>query len=472
MQMQTNRNLVALLLPLVLVACNRAAEEAPAASHYSTDVIGVEEQHLSADYWIARMDAAQSIIMDQAAIATMNDRTFATDETMVDLRAFPDRITQEDLRARIGSISRRPGSERFHENGRPVDGPDLDAYEQLLNLDNLAAFIPTRYGLVTARSDLRTFPTRDRIFMSPPPNDLDRFQEHALFPGEGVAVLHQSTDGQWLFVQSYNYAAWIAADKIAYTDRATMLRYLSAPQFLVVTGGKIATAFNPQVATISELQLDMGVRLPLVSAGAAGHDIHGQNPFASHIVRLPTREPDGNLKFELALIPRSRDVSIGYLPYTTENVIRQAFKFLGERYGWGHSYNGRDCTGFVSEVFKTFGLLMPRNSGDQGRSAMGENRRFAANATPADKKSALAKLVPGNLIYIPGHVMMHIGYIEDRPHIIHDVYGLSYNLPDGTLYRGVLAGVSVTPLLPMRLSGDSSYVDRIYNIKSLNGVTK
>ena len=23
---------------------------------------------------------------------------------------------------------------------------------------------------------------------------------------------------------------------------------------------------------------------------------------------------------------------------------------LGERYGWGHSYNARDCTGFIMEI--------------------------------------------------------------------------------------------------------------------------
>jgi cell wall-associated NlpC family hydrolase len=197
------------------------------------------------------------------------------------------------------------------------------------------------------------------------------------------------------------------------------------------------------------------------------HNVHGQNPFASHIVRLPTRSGDGGLQFEPALVPRSQDVSVGYLPYTPENVIRQSFKFLGERYGWGHSYNARDCTGFVSEVYKSFGILMPRNSGDQGRSPIGENLAFTEETPASEKIEALRSLRPGSLIYIPGHVMMHVGDIDDQPYVIHDVYGLAYETADGGFYRGVLAGVSVTPLLPMRLSEQLSYVDRIYNVKEI-----
>ena len=31
----------------------------------------------------------------------------------------------------------------------------------------------------------------------------------------------------------------------------------------------------------------------------------------------------------------SRDVSVGYLSLTNEEIIKQAFKCLGDRYGWG-----------------------------------------------------------------------------------------------------------------------------------------
>jgi cell wall-associated NlpC family hydrolase len=70
-----------------------------------------------------------------------------------------------------------------------------------------------------------------------------------------------------------------------------------------------------------------------------------------------------------------RDTAPDYLPLTRANVIRQAFKFLGERYGWGHSFNARDCSGFTNDVYRSFGILMPPNSGAQV-----QVRNFATNS--------------------------------------------------------------------------------------------
>ncbi|MEX0915175.1 MAG: SH3 domain-containing protein [Wenzhouxiangellaceae bacterium] len=461
------RSLWILLLPLAAPGCVSNTPQAPDAVAYQTDVIGVEEAHLSADFWVKRLPSPDAVVMDRAAIDDWNAQSFAADATMADLASYPAHLDGTAVRTMIESLSRRPASERYYEDGRPLIDADFARYEQALNTGALDGTVRTAFGLVVARANMRTFPTRDRVFNAVPAGDLDRFQEHALFPGEGVVVLHQSAAGDWLFVQSYNYAGWVAAEGIALTDRQTMLDYLSAPDFVVVTGSKITTAYNPHVAAVSELQIDMGVRLPRVHPAEAGNNVHGQNPFASYIVRLPVRADDGSLRLELALLPRNRGVSVGYLPYTRENVIRQAFEFLGERYGWGHSYNARDCTGFVSEVYKTFGLLMPRNSGDQGKSDIGGNQRFDADAADTQKTAALRALDPGSLVYLPGHVMMHIGNIDGEPYIIHDVYGLGYETEDGSYYRGVLAGVSVTPLLPLRLSAETSYVDRIYNIKTI-----
>ena len=73
----------------------------------------------------------------------------------------------------------------------------------------------------------------------------------------------------------------------------------------------------------------------------------------------------------------------------------------------------------------------------------------------------------GDLIYIPGHVMMYLGEQDGQPYVIHDVKGLGYNKADGSFYSSSLNGVSVTPLLPLRLSQTQSYLDRTYNIKRI-----
>jgi len=47
------------------------------------------------------------------------------------------------------------------------------------------------------------------------------------------------------------------------------------------------------------------------------------------------------------------------------------------------------------------------------------------------------------------------------------IFQLGYNKGDGSFYSSALNGVSVTPLLPLRLSQETSYLDRVYNIKRI-----
>ncbi len=64
----------------------------------------------------------------------------------------------------------------------------------------------------------------------------------------------------------------------------------------------------------------------------------------------------------------------------------------------------------------------------------------------------LSEAQVGDLIYIPGHVMMVIGHEHGEPYIIHDTTGISFRGGGGDIERARLNGVSVTPLLPLLLS--------------------
>src|SRR3546814_960899 len=76
-----------------------------------------------------------------------------------------------------------------------------------------------------------------------------------------------------------------------------------------------------------------------------------------------------------------------------------------------------------------------------------------------DKRmEAASGLQVGDLVYIPGHVMMVIGHDNGMPYVIHDTNGGSWLGPDGTLVRGRLNGVSVTPLTPLRFNATQTYV--------------
>jgi NlpC/P60 family len=86
---------------------------------------------------------------------------------------------------------------------------------------------------------------------------------------------------------------------------------------------------------------------------------------------------------------KSKDTSADYLPLTRANIIRQAFKFLGERYGWGDLYNGRDCSGFASDVYRSMDVLLPPNSGAQGRSPAFVHRVFSTSDSRKSRVEAV-----------------------------------------------------------------------------------
>jgi cell wall-associated NlpC family hydrolase len=258
-----------------------------------------------------------------------------------------------------------------------------------------------------------------------------------------------------------NYAAWIQADAIAEGTHEEVLGYAGKQPQLVVTGSSIRTVFDPSRPALSRLPLDMGVHLPLLVDWPRDEPVSGQAAYATWVVQLPIRDANGHLQLVPALIPRGSDVRVGDLPLSRANLLRQAFKLLGERYGWGHDYEGRDCSGFLSDVFATFGMRMPRNTGDQAKSPVFAHESFDGSASREQRMRAITALQVGDLVYIPGHVLMVVGFEHGKPWVIHDVQGVSVHDVDGGLKRIPLNGVSVTPLQPLQFDAGHDYIDRM-----------
>jgi hypothetical protein len=450
----------------VLLCTPLQAREAP-TSLPAHGVIGIEDRHLDPEFWVRQLARPDAVLLDRAAIEARNADLLARDPTMHDLRALPATLSGEQVRGWITDLSQRPDNPLFDVEGRAVPAGTLDGIMASLALDAIPASQPTRYGLVVHRADLRTFPTALRVFSRAGETDIDRFQESALFPGDPVAVAHQSADGEWLFVVSPRYAAWIEAAHVAIGDRDQVLGYGERTPYRIVTGGEVETVFTREQPAHSELSLDMGLRLPLADV-PPDRPVNGQHPYTSWVLDLPLRNADGSLAFAPALLPKREETGTDYLPLTEANLIRQAFKFLGERYGWGHSYNGRDCSGFVSEVYRSMGVQLPRNTRDQSKSPALAHTLFG-DGDAAARAEAVKGLQVGDLVYIPGHVMMVIGHVDGQPYVIHDTNGGSMPGPDGKVRSLKLNAVSVTPLLPLMFNDRERYVDRITSIVRLRG---
>jgi cell wall-associated NlpC family hydrolase len=209
----------------------------------------------------------------------------------------------------------------------------------------------------------------------------------------------------------------------------------------------------------------MGVRVPLLADWPADAQASGAD---AYVIELPVRTPDGGLRIAPSMLPRSSDVSTAPLEYTRGVLIRQAFKFLGERYGWGHAHGARDCSGFVSEVYRSVGIELPRNSQDQAASEAFDRLVFDANFDRAARTVALRRLQAGDLVYTPGHVMMVLGQTREGPWVIHDTNRPSMRDADGALRPLPANGVVVTPLLPLDFGPDGGLVDAVTAVQRVH----
>ena len=456
----------ALLVAVSLVAAPVQADQGGSPWQVPpSGVIGVDnETMLTPEFWIQQLAQPDRVLLGADAIAAQNLRLFQLDPSMRDLRTLPTLLAQAQVLAWIKDISVLPKRPLYDEKGERVPAQTLEQITDRLALDNVPTAQSTRYGLVLRRAALRSFPTDVRVFTSADDSDIDRFQETAEFPGTPVVIAHVSRDGQWLFVLSPRYAAWTRKDNVAEGSAAQVFDYVQKQPRRVVTGPRVETVYSPEQPALSQLPLDMGVGVPVLADHPADQPVNGESPYASHVIELPLRTAAGTLAFAPALIQRQADTAADYLPLTEANILRQAFKFLGERYGWGHAYDGRDCSGFVADVYRSMGVQMPRDTGRQAVSPALTHQVFSSKDRHDVRMQAAHALQVGDLVYIPGHVMMVIGQQHGEPYVIHDTTGISYRGDDGSMREVKLNAVSVTPLLPLMLDSKHSYVDSMTSI--------
>ena len=176
------RSIIALSITLGVAFC------APIhAEGWQSDVIAVTQSQLSPNYWLAK-GASAKMIMTEAQITAFNEKLIKENKYIVDPLSFQTTLSKEELTSAIHSASSIPKSPRFFTDGRQLTAKDFAKYQANLNLNKVASSNKVRFGMVVKRTALRTFPTWDRVLNSGLDQDLDRFQESGMFPGEAVAV--------------------------------------------------------------------------------------------------------------------------------------------------------------------------------------------------------------------------------------------------------------------------------------------
>ena len=152
------------------------------------------------------------------------------------------------------------------------------------------------------------------------------------------------------------------------------------------------------------------------------------------MVYVPVRNSDGSYKKVCALISQHYDVFTGFPEMTQAGILRVSFNNLGDRYGWGGMMDSMDCSLFTRNVYRCFGLNLPRNTNWQ--QALPGRRIDLAGMSDEEKLNAIDRMPAGTLLYFPGHTMIYTGTAD---YAFADMTG-DTGFPEATGYASYMTG--------------------------------
>jgi hypothetical protein len=283
----------------------------------------------------------------------------------------------------------------------------------LIQMDQVPSKIKVTWGVATRATSVRALPTMIKMIEGKGDVEFDQLQFTQIKLWTPVAVYHKSSEGKWCYLQAPYARGWVRTRDIAFfSGRDELATRLKTGTPLAVTGESVRVFKD---ATLKETiqRPSMGTVIPMASSKSA------DGPYA---VWMPYRKEDGSVGLNKCYISRKSDVTKGFPVYSQANVIRQAFKLLGARYGWGGMYNGRDCSGFVHDVFLSLGIDLPRDSKQQSMvgTQLGYFKPFQDDAV---RKATLRSARPGiTLMKMPHHQMIYLGTVNDQFYVIHSTW--------------------------------------------------
>ncbi len=346
-------------------------------------------------YWVNRCRDAEQVLLRPEHVRYVNGEIRKKSQgRMAELPSCPEIIAAAELHDKIRTAMRDYAGWELPEIYQ--DGTEVSWEEWKAVKDNCGIEIPIRgrktlYGVTTEPTEIRLLPVSERWYESPYGTGADLMQEGVLDPGEPVAVLTESVDKKFLFVQGRNLMGWAAADTIGLTSRESWMKYAEPSSYLVVTARERRVTVDGKV-----LVFPMGSHLPIVRESMED----------GITVLLPVKEAGSLGERELRLQPDGT-VHMGPLPYSRKTLIEQAFRYLGEAYSPDGISDGVTDEAMTARVYRSAGIDLPYGRADQEQvmptvmdlTGMDEGERYGAFF---DAK-------PGSLVFRPGRVMLYLG---------------------------------------------------------------
>lgn len=419
----------------------------------------VSEEMLDPSYWLKYTEEPDKVLLNSKDLKKLN-RSFITckDCNMYDL--FYETGTFD---AKAENLERWKSA--MTELASYLDGAHYDDTEKTVSGQYVVEILKNvedpdakekqeiRYGICVNPSDVRAFPTENIIADDPGDNDFDNVQLSSVRVGEPVTIRAVSEDRKYYLCHTSCISGWIPAEDVAVCrDRAEWLDSWVIPQdkVMVVTASKFTLEESNTSPDLSGVMLTMGTVLKKADISEYGDMITNRSLYYNYPVWIPVRNEDGMYEKKLALISMHNGISDGFLPLTLENILAQAFNKLGDAYGWGGMLSAPDCSSYVRDVYKCFGLELPRNTTWQA--AMPVEKYDISTATDEEKKEFFKDLDPGTILFFKGHEMLYLGNEDGKYYVISS--SSSIMDPDGSDEKVRIRSVIINTLDIRRANGD------------------
>ncbi len=414
------------------------------------------------EFWIKKIEYPKNLLLTPEKIQKMNERNLKRKDLLLcrisDLKEDWEREEILSLLKEDWENFGETGEVRYGKSGIPLGEPFWNELRNNLNEGSVKESSRMLLGLIVKRTDIRVFPTDEPSMSTPNRFEFDRFQHSSISPGSPIGIYHFSKDRQWAYAQTPFIRGWVRVRDLAIArERSEVVGYEEAKDRLLVTGNLVHISGDPFLRQTLFLA-QMGDSFPLLSLPNGN-----QTTNASYVIQIPSREETGHLTFKKGYLHSKEDVHRGLLPFTQENVARQAFKMLNHPYGWGDRLGGRDCSRFIMDLFKTFGILMPRNSKEQA--TVGIDLGMVEGKTEKEKRKVLDQAIPlATTLRLPGHIMLYLGRDKGRHYVIHSIWGIERSGPSHPKVEKI-GRAAISDLSLGRSSPNGSLLARLTDIR-------
>lgn len=421
----------------------------------------VSQEMCSHTYWTNLLgESANTPLMTDSGILNYNLAALKTPEcNMNDIEsmdaAFDASALSETLAADV--IAQAPQKDTY------VNGIKADVsayYSSVSNSVMSTAWQGTtypKYALAVEQTQIKAIPTVDYIGYSETDSDdeiiLSSLRVNEPFLVKQCAIVNGAV---FYFGYSTNVSGWVLGDDLAFCDTKTEWTDMwkapvGADDFLLITCDEFTLSESHYAPATSNLKLTMGTTLRLVPAKDIPRTIGMRGSWNNYIVYIPTRDSNGRMLKQISLVSQGKNVHEGYLTLTSGNIIKLAYTYLGNTYGWGGMLDSVDCSAYLRNIYKCFGLEMPRNTNWQ-REVPGTAIDLAS-MDDTTKTATISALIPGTPLFLPGHTMIYLGTVNGTCYVISAMGSASDSV--GPLDVTVQNSVVITSLDVRRRNGNT-----------------